>query len=94
MSEEKNQEPTAENIGAGDQPPAVNLIERSDAIAKRMEEAIKRSEEILARNEEIYARQRLAGRADAGQVQKSEEEVTQERIQAEAKAIVSKFIPR
>jgi hypothetical protein len=46
-----------------------NLIDRAEAVARRIEEGNKRAEELLAKNEQVLSRSILGGRTDAGQVQ-------------------------
>lgn len=46
----------------------VNMLDRADALARRIEEANKKTEELIARQEAIAARQMLAGRAEAGSI--------------------------
>jgi len=43
-----------------------SMIERAEAVAKRMEEANLRAEELLKKNTEIYTRTVLGGRSEAG----------------------------
>ena len=45
---------------------SLSMIERADAIIKRIEEGNKRAEELLARQDALAARIALSGRAEAG----------------------------
>ena len=72
-------------------PSNLTLIEKADAVAKRMEEANKKAEELIRRQEEITARMLLSGRAEAGQIQKSPEQANEEEAQKQANAIIKRF---
>lgn len=54
----------------------VDLLTRSENIAKRIEEANKKAEEILNKNEQTLSRIMLSGRAEAGQTQQKPKEET------------------
>lgn len=91
MDEEKKTEekPTADNIGEGDKPEVNKLIEDTNLAAKRLEDATKeaRAERTLA--EESYAKIRLGGKSDADP--KTNEEITQEKVDEEVSAAVNSF---
>lgn len=55
MTEEQTEEPTK------------NMVERAEAVAKRMEEANLKTEELLQRQEATRAKDILGGKSDAGQ---------------------------
>jgi len=44
----------------------LNMLEKAEQVAKRIEEANIRAEEILKRNEEVLSRSILSGRSNAG----------------------------
>lgn len=46
---------------------SLSVLDRAEAVAKRIEEGNKRAEELLSRNEQIASRMILGGRTDAGQ---------------------------
>jgi len=93
MSEEKSKEseqPTS-NDDAGNKSETINLIDRADSVAKRMEEANKKAEDNLRRLEDLTARQLLGGRAQAGTTMKSKEEVEKEFLDEQVKKTVSRY---
>ncbi len=53
-----------------------NMLEKAEAIAKRIEEANRKAEELISRQEQIAARSLLSGRSEAGQIPKSEPVLT------------------
>lgn len=53
----------------------VNLVDKADAVAKRIEEANKVAAELLRRQEEIAARNILGGRSEAGKAEEKKKEV-------------------
>lgn len=52
--------------GAGSQPEATTLVDRADALVKRMEAANAEAKTLLERQERILANERLGGRSVAG----------------------------
>ena len=68
-----------------------SLIDRADAVAKRMEEANKKAEELLTRQEAIAARMLLSGRADAGHIEKTPEQNQKEEADKQAQEIIKRF---
>lgn len=58
----------------------LSIIEKADAVAKRMEAANKKAEEINNRIEANLARMMLGGRAEAGAPMKTEEQLQKEDI--------------
>jgi len=66
--EEPKPEPTPEE-------PA-SIIDRADAVAKRIEEANKKTEELIGRQEAVAAKMMLAGRAEAGSASPKPVELT------------------
>lgn len=72
-------------------PDTTNLIDKADAVAKRMEEANKRAEELLTRQEAIAARMLLSGKSEAGQVMKTPEQLAQEKQAADLEATLKRF---
>ena len=81
VDEEQKQEETlsADNTGEGNKPKELEVITKTNAAAKRLEEANERSEELIRRQEEIIARQELSGETEAGaKPVKKEEETPQE----------------
>ena len=54
---------------------------------KRLEEAIRKREELLKKQEEITARGRLGGKSEAGTPAKTEDQITQEKIEESAERI-------
>ena len=69
----------------------VSLIEKADSIAKRIEEGNKKFEELVARQEAAIAKSMLAGRASAGQPQKTPQQLDEEKIEEELKALKLRF---
>ena len=67
-----------------------SLIERSEAIAKRMEEANAKAELILRKQEELASRTLLSGRAEAGKG-KTQEELQKEKLDADVAAALKRF---
>ena len=74
MDEEKekkpeDKEPETAEAGAdeGDEPKATTLLDKADAVSKKLEEANIKTEELLKRREELAAKEMLGGRADAGE---------------------------
>jgi len=68
-----------------------SIIERADAVAKRMEDANKKAEELLARQEAAAARMMLSGRAEAGQIKKTAEEEQKEQLDEKVKAALGRY---
>ena len=68
-----------------------SIIEKADAVAKRMEQANKKAEDLLIRQEAVAARMMLSGRAEAGQVKKSAEEEVNEKLDADVKAAINRY---
>jgi len=91
MEEQKTQEQPTTDTGNGVQLPTDNVVDRADAIAKRIEEGNKKFEELVLRNEQATARMMLSGRANAGAVQKTEKEIISEKAQAMADEVVKRF---
>ena len=54
---------------------------------KRLEEALRKREELLKKQEEMTARDRLGGKSEAGTPAKTEDQITQEKIEADAERI-------
>ena len=90
-AQEAPTEAPEDNLSKGNEPQADNIIDRADAIRKGLEEAIKKNEEILRRQEAVAARMMLAGKADAGSVNKPKEEEEKEEAEKQAKEIISRF---
>ena len=68
-----------------------SVIDKADAVAQRMENANKKAEELLIRQEAIAARMMLSGRSEAGQINRTPEEVQKEKVQEEADKIIKQF---
>jgi len=68
-----------------------SIIDRADAVAKRMEEANKKAEQLLARQEAVAARMMLSGRSEAGQIKKTAEQEQTEKIDAMVKASLDRY---
>jgi len=64
-----------------------DFIVKADKAAKRLEEAHKKTEELLQRQEQLMARDRLSGRSEAGKPQKTEQDLKNEKDQADADQI-------
>jgi len=77
MDEEKTKEelPTT-NSKDGDKPKTINLYEQTNNATERLEIANAKTEELLNRQEELYQNQKLAGRAEAGEVAPAKKEMT------------------
>jgi hypothetical protein len=68
-----------------------SLVEKADAVAKRMEEANKKAEQLIERQEALAARLRLEGRAEAGQKIKGAAEIEAEKLNADIANTLNKF---
>lgn len=68
----------------------ISIIDKADAVAKRMEEANKKAEELLNRQEAIAARMLLSGRAEAGQ-QKTAEQTAEEKEDEKVKQTLGRY---
>ena len=68
-----------------------SIIDRADAVAKRMEEANKKAEQLLARQEAVAARMMLSGRSEAGQIKKTAEEEQKEQLDEKVKAALGRY---
>lgn len=79
-NEQKGQEPTTGDSGAGSQPQATDLIDRANAAAERLEKAKAEAEAAERRLGDIYAKAALAGRATAGTAVKSEDQLVDEKV--------------
>jgi hypothetical protein len=53
---------------ADETPQELSLIDKAEAVAKRIEEANKKSAELLERHEQALAKQLLGGRSEAGYI--------------------------
>lgn len=99
MSEENQQEETegeeqetsGQDIKPGFSSAEANLIDRADAIAKRIEAGNKRFAELVERQESAVAKSMLAGHGQAGQPVKSKDELKDEQEQALAEKLVNDF---
>lgn len=69
----------------------VSLIDKAESIAKKIEEGNKKFEELVKRQEQAIAKQMLAGRADAGQINKTPEETMDAEAQRMADATINRF---
>jgi len=68
-----------------------SIIDKADAVAKRMQEQNDRAEQLLIRQEAIAARMMLSGRAEAGQVNKTKEQTDAEEVEKRAQAALKMF---
>lgn len=68
-----------------------SIIDKADAVAKRMEEANKRAEELLTRQEAIAARMMLSGKSEAGMPHKTAEQIEKEKLDEEVAQSMKKF---
>ena len=84
-------ETTASNSKKGDVIPTASLIERADALRKGLEETEARIKGHIDRFESIAARTILSGRAEAGQISKTPEQITKEEVDRQAAEIIKRF---
>lgn len=91
MIEEAKEQPAPANINEGDKPAEASMLDKADAIVKRLEDANKRSEELLRQNTELYTRMRMRGEASAGSINKTPEQIQKEKDDVERKATIEKF---
>lgn len=79
------------NIGTGSEPKATDVVDRAVAAAERLEKANTRTEELVKRQEAIAARVMLGGRTDAGAIQKTPEQITDEKIDADVAMTMKRY---
>lgn len=72
MNEEKEKLGASKDNGAGDKQKEASVIDRTDALIKRLAEENDRKEKLIQREEEMYARKTLGGNSDAGEQQPQE----------------------
>lgn len=68
------------NSDEGDKPQAITIFDRADSIAKRLEEAETRLDEKVKSYEKLLARTTLSGKADAGTIIKTPQQLEDERV--------------
>lgn len=66
------------NNSVGNTPKSSSVLDRTDALVKRLEEANKVAERHLAKQEELYARQKLGGNSEAGKSPEKQKEESPE----------------
>lgn len=71
-----------------------SIIDRADAVAKKLQEQNDRTELLLQRQEAIAARMMLSGRAEAGQVQKTPQQAAEEQMNEEVNRRLNMFKPK
>lgn len=79
------------DISDGNKSETLSIVERADSAVKRLEDTEKRVTEKIKQLEDLEARRLLSGRAAAGSVNKTPEQVKEEAAQAEATRIVKRF---
>lgn len=92
--EQKQSEQSNQNTNVGGEPETATILDRADNAVKKLEalEAIeKRLDEKVNRIESAAARIIMGGRSQAGQAQKTPEQIQQEKIDEEVKRIVSGY---
>jgi len=88
---DKSEGEQVSNISHPTSPSPPSLLEKAEAVAKRMEEANKKAEEILKKQEELEAKRVLGGRAEAGIPNKTPQQAEIEEAQRQASEIVKRF---
>ena len=83
--------PTPSNDG-NDAPSAEpNMLQRSEAVADRIEKANEEAKKIAERMEKAASANMLGGRSQAGQVQKTQEEINEEKMDADVKSLTDDY---
>ena len=89
--EEKVEKVESQAEAAPDTTGDITAIEKGQKILDGIDEGMKKYEALVKRQEEAAARMLLGGKGAAGQPQKTEKEVTQEKVDEEVKTALERF---